>query len=159
MSEILRAFLDQNCINKNPAVYTLLNEFVAPVTGAETFGPSSVNLQCKADCYFLVTGWAMTETYTHAAQYGNNSESRDVRFEVENLTTGRIYTFDGPGPRSGINFNLNNFVTMPQYVLFGPRDLIRANMVIAKTAVAQVTRFFNSVILVGIEYRMPSGKG
>ncbi len=161
MSELIRAWLDKNCVQKNTAIYVLPNVYIPPSTGAETFGDRNATpLQLKSDCYFLCVGWALEESWFTPTATVNEIESKPTSFQIANLTTGRIYTFGGPTPRTNVNFNINNFVTMPQYVLFEPNNLVQAQefVVITTAAAPTMVRDIN-VNLLGIEYRMPAGQG
>jgi hypothetical protein len=157
MSEILRACLDANCVDKNSAFYTLPNVRISPPTGGlSTFGPDQVTLECKSDCFFLALGWALINTgWQLASGPFATAESADFRFQIVNLTRGRVYALGGPTPRNNVNRDLNNFVTMPQSVLFGPSDLLQSQEIVQTgTSFTNPLTNYTSVVILGIEYRM-----
>lgn len=159
MGEVLRALLDKSCIDSNPAWYTLtVNNVTITNTGVRTFALRDAFLQCKADTYFLAQGWA----WLGAQAVGGNTAfplgPAMSGFSMRNERTGRQYQSSGIIPKAVQNLNANNFLTLAHYVLFEPGDVIGSTLQVGVTDTFAGTGFY-AVILAGIEYKMPGGKG
>lgn len=157
MGEILRAVLDATCIYSAPAYYTGSVAFNSANTGSRTFAMRNTVIQCKSDTWFLMMGWSFQSCAALAgnSQWSNKAESQV--FNVTNLKMGKQLQFNDV-EQDLANYNLNNFVTLPEYTLWEPSDLIGINMTVAITDIA--ARINTSFLtLAGIEYLMPEGKG
>lgn len=159
MGEILRAILDATCVDSNPAFYAADIVTVTTNTGARQYQQQQAVIQCKADTWFLMQGWSMDVAFVQAGgNYGWIAKTSPNAFTVQDMKTSKVYSSAGPIPYSDQNYNLNNFVTLPEYILWQPSDLIG---IIETVFTGQTAVFtFNSfVTLSGIEYKMPEGKG
>lgn len=157
MGEILRAVLDATSVYSAPAYYTGSVSFNAANTGSRTFAMRNTIIQCKADTWFLMMGWSFQSS---AALAGNSiwgAKGEAQVFNVTNMKTGTQLQMNDV-EQDLANYNLNNFVTLPEYTLWEPSDLIGINLTVAITDIAaRINTSF--LVLAGIEYQMPEGKG
>lgn len=153
MGELLRAVLDQSCRFKAPAFYTVaIEKSVPPPSGAFDF--ASGVLQCKADTWFLITGYTLTTVNLNTNQYNIPTEFSGVMIvdPKNGLRYDANINSQGAGqPRALANRNLNNFETLPEYILFGPSSLIQIEGFMLTNNGG--TQYADWITLAGIEYR------
>lgn len=161
MGELLRAVCDATAIDSNPAFYSTQIDTVTTVTGAKTFVERVTFMQLKEETWFLLTSWYQTASFTTIAAigaYGFGSDAESTTFEIRSAKSGRRY-MQNPELRSNANFTLNNGNTLPEYILFEPGDTIEVRQQVQITSVTNIEQHATCVVLNGIEYRMPAGKG
>ena len=161
MSEILRAVLDQTCTFSSPVFYTL----TFPTDTNNQFHFIKGFLQCKPDSYFLMTGFALFKgtVFAGVATTQVAQQSREDVFNPQN-DHHLFFGTDEPGtvgsPPLGfrnfvyanlINDKLNQFCTMPEYVLWEPQQTIGAQ--IFAQGVSGGNSFQYWMTLMGIEYK------
>lgn len=163
MGELLRAVCDATCIDSAPAFYTARLAYVRAVNQpANIFAERSTFLECKRDTWFLMMGWAQSTVNDPAlgstGLWGNRSKA--TSFTIRDAKTGRRYCADSTVQKVLQNFNLNSFVTLPEYVLWEPGALIEViqNVQVA-TTLAFTSVVTDLVTLAGIEYKLPDRPG
>lgn len=161
MGELLRAVCDKTCIDSNPAFYTARLSFQIVGPTANVFADRSTIFETKRDTWFLLMGWAQSTTF-EVAGVGATWQpiDRASGFTLRDVKTGRRFNASDTVPKFIQNYNLNNFVTLPEYVLWEPGSSIEViqNVQIA-TANALTFDQNNVVTLAGIEYKLPERAG
>jgi hypothetical protein len=158
LGEVLRAILDQNCVWSKPAFYSLPIITVTTVTGAVTFGRRQVSIPCKTDCWFLVQAWAQVSYNFSPGGAGTDPKAEASTFSVQRTGNQEAFAIS-PQIKSNQNYNLNNLATLDEYVLFAPGELITLIEDVQITNTATVHSYSTFVVLTGVEYKMPAGKG
>jgi hypothetical protein len=159
MSEVLRAILDHNCTDSRPAFYSMSFTTVG-AGGGLTFAQREMRMQCKSDTWFLCMGVSYDGSFfvNGAATFGWRPRDFFSTFELVRGSTGETFSF-APTQEILMNYNLNNFVTLPEYIPFAPAELIKATgnwPIDSATAGNNLTTFLT---LMGVEYQFPGGKG
>ena len=166
MGELLRAVCDATALDSNPAFYTGRLEMVLPPAAPVALtGNRSVFIECKPDTWFLMMGWAQSSArlssllpFEGAVVW--DTKSAATTFAVRDVKSSRLYSPDLV-QKVDANFNLNNFVTLPEYVLWEPSSVIEIiqNVPITNTS-PTLTAYNNFIVtLAGIEYKLPSRPG
>lgn len=177
MGELLRAILDRDCTYSGPAFYTARNGpfTLAGGAGSATFQDKLSVIQCKPNTWFLCTGWAQSVTKEEANTGGtvpfwstgstsaNAYKNQKGAFSIKRMRTGEVYSTSQQNElpqQLTQNFLLNNFVTLPEYLLFEPNELIGVLQTVPTSNTGANSIVFNFfVTLAGIEYQFPAGKG
>lgn len=154
MGEILRAILDKNSAYNKVAFYTGTINSISPVTGAKTFVRRQTSIPCKIDTYFLAMGAAQFSFST----FGTAPKGEQSTFMVQRAANQENFSI-APQVRSNLNYNLNNWVTWDEYVLFEPGELITLIEDVQITDITFPLTHVTTVVLMGIEYKFPAGKG
>lgn len=158
MSEVLRAILDHNCLDSRPAFYAAQIITAVPNTGVVTLGLRRATITCKSNAWFLCMGAAEDSGFFNpGGPYIWDAKAASRTFQISRGNTGEAFSIR-PQQQSLINYNLNNFNTLEEYILFEPAELIQVDVDIRLTSTANITAY-SFVTLMGIEYRMPPGKG
>jgi hypothetical protein len=169
MSEVLRAILETACIDSRPAFYSVDAQSTIANTGARSFANRTASIQCKADCWFLAVGWSQDASYAPAGTYAWESRTFPGTFVIQRASTQEVFAIaptssagSPTGPtwpvQSNTNYDLNNWVTLDEYVLFAPAELILIQETVLVTSIgAALADTF--VTIAGIEYQFPPGKG
>lgn len=154
MGEILRAILDQNAVDSRPAFYGAQISITA-AGGAVAFGNRQTSIACKADTWFLVMGYMLDSAQSVAG--ANGWFNRLDPSQVQLVRGGNLQSFSAsPQMTPNINNDLNNFVTLDEYVLFEPAELITLNLFVRTNAVPVGAVLWHLVTLAGVEYQMPA---
>lgn len=154
MSEILRAILDKNCLDSSLAFYTGQVAILTTVTGTKTFVRREISIQCKSDCYFLAIGGAQFVYLNGGGVHGVGGKGEATAWAIKrasNLELNQI----APQIKPNLNYNLNNFVTWPEYMLFEPAETITFVQDVQATDFAIAVTRTTLCVLQGVEYRMP----
>lgn len=162
MSELLRAVCDATAIDSNPAFYTArLPVSVTGPSAANAFAERSKFIECKRDTWFLMMGWAQSTTQGVAGTSATwDDKAQASSFTVRDAKTGRRYNALETVQKVDQNFNLNNFVTLPEYVLWEPGALIEVIQNVPIAITNPLTIDFQFIVtLAGIEYRLPDRPG
>lgn len=159
MSEVLRAIMDHNCVDSRPAFYSARSTLVTTGTGF-TMGTRQAQIPCKADTFFLVMGATMDEGNIEVpSPYRWAAKAFPNAFEIVRGSTRQSY-YSSPQPAVLQNYNLNNFASFDEYILFEPAELIIVNMFMRTNTGGGLIWTVNAfVTLVGVEYQMPAGRG
>lgn len=158
MGEILRAILETSCIDSRTAFYSFALTY-ATTPGALTFGRRQASVQCKSDTWFLAMGW--TQDSGQPAGVANpyiwETPSFPSTFSIQRASTGEQYQL---APTSQVlqNYNLNNFVTLDEYPLFAPAELILVQEDVRVIGGGGVGSEVVFVTIQGVEYQMPDGR-
>lgn len=158
MGEILRAVCDETCVYSQPAFY------VGRVTQFATLGGTRLQvrrqayIQCKNDTWFLMMGWSQSIAIGAATPPYFDTKTDPVAFSVQDGRSGESYS-TGQLLHSNAGFNLNNIITLPEYVLWSPASLIVFSMDVPSQNTDAAVNDDTWVTLSGIEYLMPTGKG
>lgn len=158
MSELLRAVLDATAIDSNPAFYTSRLTLVLPGgSGANAYAERSAFIDLKTDTWFLMMGWAQSIAGPGGVWEPANFASA---FTLRDVQTSRRFNSLDQVQKVDQNFNLNNFVTLPEYHLWEPSALIEViQLVQTATTIAGPQTCNNIVTLAGIEYKLPDKPG
>lgn len=159
MGEILRAIMSQNCIDSRPAFYSLALSYAIP-TAALALSRRQASLQCKSDTWFLVTGWTQDSAnlFSPGNPYSWESVAFPSTFSVERASTGEKWQLT-PTAQVIQNYNLNNFVSLAEYPLFAPAELIIVQEDLRSTIAGGAgDTEVAFVTLQGVEYQMPAGR-
>ena len=160
MSEVLRAILDKNCTYSAPAFYSAVVALQTVTAAAVADGIRTATVQCKTDTWFLLQGAAqvgfMNDARTPAFHVWG--KTRPTTFQIQRGSNQEVFS-NFPQIKANQNFNLNNFVTLDEYILFAPAELIVVNMGIRIADTVAPYAISQYVAMMGIEYKMPSGKG
>lgn len=157
MSEVLRAILTKNCTWSKVAFYTGTITTVGTVTGVKSFARREVSIQVRPNVWFLCMGWAQFATYDGPSS-GSAGKAEPTTFEVRHGTNREGFA-NMRTVKANQNFNLNNFVSLDEYPLFGPAELINIVMDVQVTDPAQVFTYVTYVTMQGVEFSMPTGMG
>lgn len=161
MGELLRAVCDATCIDSNPAWYGARQSYqLAGSSAANAFADRSTFLECKTDTWFLLMGMAQSSMMNNnLAVPVWDDKSQATTFGIRDVKTGRKFNSVDLVQKVDQNFNANNFVTLPEYILFEPSSLIEViqNVQIATTFVGPLSYLY-CVTLAGIEYKLPEGR-
>lgn len=158
MGELQRAILDKNSTYSASAFYNVLISNQVTNTGAPTLARRQGSLQCKTDTWFLVQAALLTGFGITAGQPSSPfSKSGPSTFQIQRAGNQQVFS-SSPQIKANQNYNLNNLVTMDEYILFKPAELI---VFIGDVLVTDSAPYFaiNYLTLVGVEYKMPAGKG
>jgi hypothetical protein len=156
MSEVLRAIMEYNCAYSQTAFYTLLLR-QGLGGGARVLSRMQSSLLCKADCYFLAMGAAQsTALGGGTGVFGWNGKAAPTTFALQRGINQEQFEFT-PQIKSNQNYNLNNFVSWGEYILFKPLELLTVIQdVMVNDGASPNTNTINYVVIQGIEYYMPS---
>lgn len=158
MSEVLRAILDFNCVDSRPAFYSSQVAVDAPATGL-ALGRRIATIQCKIDTYFLAMGAVQDCCYVNAAgPYLWEAKAFPSTWQIRRASTGERFS-QTPQLQVLQTYNLNNFVTWDEYILFSPGELISIHEDVRTGTIAIPVTAYSFVTLMGVEFQMPAGKG
>lgn len=155
MGELLRAICDASCVYSAPSFY-VARITTAMTVAAHSYAERQTILQLKADTYFLLMGWAQEIAQGPGNGLTWEQKSAPSNFLLRDVKTSKTYG-NLPMSKSNAGYNLNNIVTLPEYILWPPASLIG---VIQKVPITDPTfaRSDAFVTLVGIEYQMQAGR-
>lgn len=155
MGEVLRAFLDKNCIDSRPMLYATRLDQTSAGAGDVWARRQLPSIKCKMDCGFLVMGAAMDSAI---ARPGVGSlwqpKANASTFRITRGSNGEAFS-NAPQPQTLQNYNLNNWVTWDEYPLFKPGELIMFDGDVRTSNTAAGAALYDFVTLMGVEYRMP----
>jgi|SRR5579862_4709418 len=157
MSELLRAVLDQQCVDNRTAVYTIFLKTLGVGTGAINFVQQTGAIQLKTDTYFLAM------TYARFAVQSFDVGSAPVVDPFQNAPVQLIDAASNKNYSNGLltptilNYNLNQSQALSEYILFEPRKLITASIGVQTTDLGIGANHRTFLVFAGIEYQMPGG--
>lgn len=157
MGEILRAMFDKDCVDSRPAFYTLTFTNVTTNAAKGYGGERRATLQCKPDTYFLCMGYTRQN---HVFNAGGTAVGPDFfepcSFQLFDTTSNKNY-MNIPVQAAALAGGLNNAVSLSEYILFEPRQLITAVTQVLLTAPVPPVTYQAFIVLSGIEYNMAGG--
>lgn len=154
MGEVLRAIMDFNCLDSRVAFYSAQLVSAAPATGVATFTNRVATIPCKQDVFFLAMGASFDSAFINpGVAYDWNAKSSPLTFDIARAGNREPFAVS-PQQQALVNYNLNNWVTWDEYILFQPAELIVVNADIITTTVATGATQYSFVTLMGVEYRM-----
>lgn len=154
MGEILRAIMDFNCLDSRVAFYSAQLISAAPATGVATITGRTATIPCKQDTYFLAMGASFDSAFIQpGVAYDWNAKAAPLTFDIARANSREPFA-TSPLQQVLQNYNLNNWVTWDEYVLFQPAELILVNADIITTTIASGAAQYSFVTLMGVEYRM-----
>jgi hypothetical protein len=160
MGEVLRAILERNALYSQPSLWSIPIATTTTVAGAAPgFSRRQTSAQWKVDSWFLAVGWTQLASFERAAARGWSSIMQARTFLVSKGQNREPFELSGPAPAAVHNDNLNDFLTLPEYVLFAPGELVTLNEDVETTDPANELSIVTTVVLQGIEYQFPAGKG
>lgn len=156
MSEVLRAILDHNCLDSRPCFYAA--QLIQPpaVGGAIVYSRRQLSIRCKSDSYFLAMGYCLDSGINQGPGSNSQWQLRYVasQFQIVRASNGEAFLLSAQ-PTGNINNCLNNFITLDEYILFDPSELIQINMDIRTNTTTAGNILLDFVTLMGVEYKMP----
>lgn len=158
MSELLRAVLDASCVDSQIAFYNAQVDTVSVNTGAITFAEKDVYFNCKSDTWFLLIG--LTQHVSRVSASGNffyPSDAQVTSLQIANAQDQQAKS-QGFTLKSNLNFTLNNFQMLGEYMLFKPNDTIIIRQQCPVTD-AGVFTWTTNCTMTGIEYKFPADAG
>ncbi len=158
MGEIIRAVMEKNCI------YSQTSFFSLPLTLVTSGAPPSVgrrqaSVQWKTDSWLLVIGWAQFTAFANVGIIGWAPPLAASTFVLAKGNNLEQFEFGGPAPASNHNENLNNFVSLPEYPLIAPGELVTVFEDVQVTNTGSPFTRTTTVTLAGVEFQMPPRKG
>jgi hypothetical protein len=170
MGEVLRAILEENCVDSRVAFYAA--QVTAPLLAT---GPgwslALASIPCKIDTWFLCVGWAFSGALTNAPSVRWVGPGALASFQVSRANNGEMFQQPVVSPlvNSGTilpqipsilqNFNCNDFVSLDEYVLFEPGELIQIAMSLDQNTAGGAGTVESFLTLQGVEYQFADGKG
>lgn len=152
MGEVLRAIMDFNCLDSRTAFYSAQLVAQAPGTGV-VITNRTATIPCKQDTYFLAMGASFDAAAIQVGvQYIWQPKASCLTFDIARANSREPFS-TGALQQSLLNYNLNNWVTWDEYILFQPAELILVNADIV-TGTGAASAQFSFVTLLGVEYRM-----
>lgn len=157
MGEVLRAIMDFNCLDSRTAFYSAQLVINAPNTGL-TISPRVATIPCKQDTYFLAMGASFdAAAISPGVAYNWQAKAVALTFDIARANNREPFA-TSPQQQSLVNYNLNNWVTWDEYVLFQPAELILVNADLVTAVGGGVPNLeYSFVTLMGVEYRMKNG--
>ena len=156
MSEVLRAILTAAAVSRQITFYSGLISSVTTVTGQKSFARRQATIPCKSDCYFLALGGIQAScinSTTLGLSDGWDGEGLASTWQIQRATNYQVYS-SFPQVKPNLNYNLNNFAALGEYLLFKPAELITLVQDVQVTDITTAYTRTTFVTLPGIEYRM-----
>lgn len=158
MGEVLRAILDDNSVDSRVAFYSV-DFHTVTAGGGIAFAQRQVSMQCKTDTYFLLMGYAQDSCSVQTGVgAGWAGKSTPTTFTIQRASTGETFALT-PTQQSLQNYNLNNFVTLDEYILFLPGELITVIENVGVNTAAAGIKLDTFLTMQGVEYQVANGKG
>lgn len=159
MGEILRAIMERNCIWSQPAIFNLPLSLTTTVA-ARSFARRQASARWKSTSWFLAIGAAQFTSFDNGVNsQGWATKMEPSTFLLQRASNAENFELNAPAPKSNHNDNLNNFVSLMEYPLFQPGELVTVfEDVVVTDPVAAFLRV-TTLALQGVEYHMPPGKG
>lgn len=158
MGEILRAIMDHNSLYSQTTFFSVplsLNTTVA----ATSFARRQASQQWKTDSWFLVIGWAQFASFSNAVNRRWAPPLTASTFTVLKGNNQEPFELAGPAPKALHNGNLNNFMSLDEYILIAPGELVTVVEDVEVTEPVAPFANVTTVTMQGVEYMMPPGKG
>lgn len=157
MSELLRAVLDASCVDSQIAFYNAQVDTVTTNTGVVTFAERDVYFNCKSDTWFLLIGLTQHNSRQAAGTFSFQSDALSSSVQIANAQDQQAKS-QGFTLKSNLNFTLNNFQMLGEYMLFKPNDTIIIRQQCPVTD-AGVFTWTTNCTMTGIEYKFPADAG
>ena len=158
MGEILRAVMEKNCIYSQPSFFSIPLSLVT--SGAPpSFARRQTSVQWKTDSWFLVIGWAQFNAFANVGIFGWAPPLAASRFVLAKGNNQEQFEFNAPAPAANHNGNLNDFLSLPEYPLIAPGELVTVFEDVQVTNTGSPFTRTTTVTLAGVEYQMPPGQG
>jgi hypothetical protein len=158
MGEILRAIMEKNCIYSQSAFFTL------PLTLVTSGAPPSIgrrqaSARWKTDSWFLILGWAQFTAFQNVGLFGWASRMEPATFVLQKGNNLEQFEFNGPAPKVNHNDTLNNFVSLSEYPLLEPGELLTVIEDVQVTNTGSPFTRTTYLTMQGVEFQMPPNKG
>jgi hypothetical protein len=158
MGEILRAVMEKNCVYSQPSYFSIPLSLVT--SGAPpSFGRRQTSVQWKTDSWFLVIGWAQFTAFANVGLFGWQPPLYPSTFVLAKGNNLEQFEFGGPAPAANHNANLNDFVSLAEYPLIAPGELVTVFEDVQLTNTGSPFTRTTTLTLAGVEYQMPPSKG
>jgi hypothetical protein len=158
MGEILRAVMEKNCVYSQ-ASYFSLPLSVASTPGTPSFARRQTSVQWKTDSWFLVIGWAQFTAFANVGILGWSPPLYPSTFVLAKGNNQEQFEFNAPSPAALHNGNLNDFVSLDEYPLIAPGELVTVFEDVQTTNTGSPFTRTTTVTLAGVEYQMPPRPG
>jgi hypothetical protein len=158
MGEILRAVMAKNCLYSQPSYFSIPLSLVTSGAPA-SFARRQTSVQWKTDSWFLVIGWAQFGAFANVGIIGWNPPLFASTFSLAKGNNQEQFEFSGPAPAVNHNGNLNNFLSLTEYPLIEPGELLTVFEDVQITNAGSPFTRTTTVVLAGVEYQMPPRKG
>jgi hypothetical protein len=158
VGEILRAIMDRNSIYSQTTFFSIPLTIVTTVA-AKSFARRQASALWKTDAWFLVIGWAQFAAYDNAVNRRWAPPLEATTFQLLKGNNQEPFELAGPSQKATHNGNLNNFLSLSEYPLIAPGELVTIQQDVEVTEPVAPFTNVTTVTLQGVEYNMPPGKG
>ena len=158
MGEILRAVMEKNCSYSQAAYFSIPLSLVSS-PAPPSFARRQTSIQWKTDSWFLVIGWAQFTAFANVGIIGWAPPLYPSTFSMAKGNNLEQFEFNGPSPAANHNGNLNDFVSLTEYPLIAPGELVTIYEDVQTTNTGSPFTRTTTVTLAGVEYQMASARG